>query len=303
MSALGTLTSTMPAIQWAILFFRPLHAFLLQDWGDRLESLDKVVKRTLVVEKAVGLIQGTSMLVSIKHNYNGRQCLELGCPMGKESGSGTVVPEGGYKVFLLEGTEGSGIGSEFLLARYPGLPCPDFVTTVAYLNKLGGTRSKALQLLATVILEWAESHLLSLSAVHLKGTLNKVADFRIVQTGNTESGLGPKSGGVCPDLPKRGEPQVELFASRENTKLPLFFSLHRHNGSLGVDALEHPWEFRLGYAFPQFQMVKKNARAETCSDSHSPILAKEGLVQYDSFLISQTVLTSSSQEGSSVSAQ
>lgn len=53
----------------------------------------------------------------------------------------------------------------------------DNTTVVAYINGQGSTKSRALQTLAEKILLWAESHLASLSAVHIKSTLNLVAHF------------------------------------------------------------------------------------------------------------------------------
>ncbi|CAL9694240.1 unnamed protein product [Knipowitschia caucasica] len=52
-----------------------------------------------------------------------------------------------------------------------------------------------------------------------------------------------------------GRAAVDLFASRENAKCPLFFSLGDANASLGVDALAHPWPTVLLYAFPPISLI------------------------------------------------
>ncbi|KAG8548674.1 hypothetical protein GDO81_024604 [Engystomops pustulosus] len=53
----------------------------------------------------------------------------------------------------------------------------DNVTTVAYLRHQGGTRNTELLLLSEKIFSWAEDNVLSLSAVHLKGEENAIADY------------------------------------------------------------------------------------------------------------------------------
>ncbi|XP_071984699.1 uncharacterized protein [Engystomops pustulosus] len=53
----------------------------------------------------------------------------------------------------------------------------DNTTTVAYLKRQGGTRSKKLQNISQKIFSWAEENALSISAVHLRGSENEVADY------------------------------------------------------------------------------------------------------------------------------
>lgn len=99
-----------------------------------------------------------------------------------------------------------------------------------------------------------KKHLLSLSAVHLKGTINKVADFLSRQ--KVQEAEWSLNSEVFALITRTwGHPQVDLFASRQNTQLPQFFSLHRDDSSQGIDALAHPWNFHLGYAFPPFQLI------------------------------------------------
>lgn len=126
----------------------------------------------------------------------------------------------------------------------------------AYLHRQGGRRSRSLQALATEILLWAEKHLLSLSAIHLKGTLNRVADFLSRQS-IQGSRVVSVSGGLRNDFHYVGTArgaEVDLVAS-EKAQIPQFFSLNNLEGSLGIDALAHPWRFHLCYACPPFQLI------------------------------------------------
>lgn len=132
----------------------------------------------------------------------------------------------------------------------------DNATAVAYINRQGGTRSKVLQSLAKGILSWAELHTLSLSAVHLKGTLNRVADFLSRnQILEAEWQLNPEVFQLI--VQKWGRPRVDLFATQENSQMSRFFSLNRNEASLGVDALAQDWKFHLCYAFPPFQLIPR----------------------------------------------
>ena len=63
---------------------------------------------------------------------------------------------------------------------------------------------------------------------------------------------------VCDNSPW-GSPEVDLFANRLNTQLPLFFSPCQDKEALGVDALLCPWPNRVCYAFPPTTILDKVA--------------------------------------------
>ena len=108
--------------------------------------------------------------------------------------------------------------------------------------------------LANQLLSWAEINLTSLSAVHLKGTQNLLADLlsrrKIVEA---EWSLNQEVFDMI--TIKWGLPQVDLFASQQNTKVQELFSLHRGDLALGIDALAHSWDSHLCYAFPPFPLI------------------------------------------------
>ena len=51
--------------------------------------------------------------------------------------------------------------------------------------------------------------------------------------------------------------QVDLFANKQNTCCPLWFSLGGDNPPLGVDALSHQWPSLRLYAFPLVPLLQQ----------------------------------------------
>jgi hypothetical protein len=47
----------------------------------------------------------------------------------------------------------------------------------------------------------------------------------------------------------------DLYASRENTQSPVFFSLRNRDATMGVDTLAHEWLRVLLYAFPTLSLI------------------------------------------------
>lgn len=116
----------------------------------------------------------------------------------------------------------------------------DSTVTAAYINRQGGLASPVLCNLATVLWQWAHPLFLSLRAVHVPGVLNSAAD--IMSRGGPQPGEWRLHPEVVSELWRRfGRAEVDLFASRESTHCPLFFSLGNDSPPLGWDALAHPW--------------------------------------------------------------
>ncbi|KAG8583453.1 hypothetical protein GDO81_008420 [Engystomops pustulosus] len=132
----------------------------------------------------------------------------------------------------------------------------DNTTTVAYLRRQGGTKSKFLSELSHQIFRWAETHFLSLSAVHLKGTENIEADFLSRVT------LDPHEWSLNPQTFREichiwGTPTLDLFATHLNNKSPKYFSLDHRGSPTGLDAFSHTWGSGLVYAFPPIPLIPK----------------------------------------------
>src|SRR4029434_7283357 len=112
----------------------------------------------------------------------------------------------------------------------------DNTATLAYINCQGGVHSPSLHHWATRLLLWAARHVLSLRAVHIPGHINCGADL--------SSRGDPRAADWCLHPQVIGQiwvhffkAQVDLFANRQNTCCPLWFSLGGDDPPLGIDAL------------------------------------------------------------------
>ncbi|XP_073720453.1 uncharacterized protein [Misgurnus anguillicaudatus] len=129
----------------------------------------------------------------------------------------------------------------------------DNTSVVAYINHQGGLRSRPLYKLARHILLWTQGKLLSLRAVYIPGCLNRGADVL------SRQGLRPGEWRLHPQVVESiwtrfYQAEVDLFASRETTHCPLWFSL-THPAPLGLDAMVQPWPRLRLYAFPPIALL------------------------------------------------
>ncbi|CAM4729294.1 unnamed protein product [Leuciscus chuanchicus] len=129
----------------------------------------------------------------------------------------------------------------------------DNTSVVACINHQGGLRSRPLSNLARHILLWSQGKLLSLRAAYIPGVQNIGAD--------TLSRQGPRPGEwrLHPEVVELiwrefGQAQVDLFASRETSHCPLWFSL-THPAPLGLDAMVQTWPRLRLYAFPPVALL------------------------------------------------
>ena len=131
----------------------------------------------------------------------------------------------------------------------------DNSTVVAYVNKQGGTVSRALCLLTSRLLRWTESFDVHLDARYLPGGSNVLADLlsRRGQVVGTEWSLHPQ---VARSLLRVwGNPSIDLFATCLHAKLLLYCSLVPDPQAVFRDAFRHPWDDLYLYAFPPFPLV------------------------------------------------
>ena len=131
----------------------------------------------------------------------------------------------------------------------------DNSTVVAYVNKQGGTVSRALCSLTSRLLRWTESLNIHLNARYLPGQSNVLADLlsRRGQVVGTEWSLHLQ---VARSLLRVwGNPLIDLFATSLNVKLPLYCSFVPDPQAVFEDAFRHPWDDLDVYAFPPIPLI------------------------------------------------
>ena len=136
----------------------------------------------------------------------------------------------------------------------------DNSTVVAYLMRQGGTASASLsQLAEEVLLSWFHRGV-RLTARHLAGVSNVLADAlsRRVPIRPTEWTLS--LGVLRPIWDRWGLPLVDLFAMQESARLPVFVSPVPDPRALAVDALAISWKEMSAYAFPPFALLPRVLR-------------------------------------------
>ncbi|XP_069600694.1 uncharacterized protein [Ranitomeya imitator] len=267
MSVLGTMTSCIQMVAWAQAHTRILQTHILSSWDGSPGSLDKKIRIPPHVKSSLtwwlqkeNLMRGVPWLqvpaVTITVDASGK-------------GWGATVDQHIFQGFWsAEITQQSSNYKELkaveevlkaavTLVQNSHLKIySDNMTTVAHLRHQGSTRHEDLKRISARIFSWAEEHVLSISALHIKGEINVQADFLSrTEVHPGEWSLNPE---VFQILVKRwGQPEVDLFANSQNAKVDQFFSLDPMNPGLAVDALVQPWTFSLAYAFPPLPILPK----------------------------------------------
>ena len=135
----------------------------------------------------------------------------------------------------------------------------DNMTTVSYINKQGGTHSLLLCRLALDLWDWCDHHQITISAVHLAGESNVLAD--VLSRGN-----------YCPTEWTLHRPTfmslwqvwdqlfVDMFASAQNAQLLVYYCLGSDPQASGSNALTMNWDMVHRYAFPPIALIPRVLR-------------------------------------------
>lgn len=130
----------------------------------------------------------------------------------------------------------------------------DNTTTISYINKMGGVRSPSCRDVGWEIWQWAEERNIWLTASHIPGQENIIADslsrnFSPAVEWELNQNIFEE---ICL---KFGTPDVDLFASRHNAKLMRYCSWTSDSYCEQVDAFSFGWFNEFYYIFPPFRLV------------------------------------------------
>ena len=130
----------------------------------------------------------------------------------------------------------------------------DNTTAIAYLNNMGGVKSKECFVVCKEIWTWAITRDLFLSAEHIPGSKNVLADkaSRIFDK-NTEWSL---KGSYFEEINNKfGRFEIDLFASHLNKKLDVYCAWKPDPFASFIDAFSGNWAQFHFYAFPPFSLI------------------------------------------------
>jgi len=133
-------------------------------------------------------------------------------------------------------------------------------TAVAYLLKMGGTRSASMLQIAQELWDYALSNQITLTAEYLPGKVNQEADWESRNCRDFSNWrLNPL---VFQSLNKIWGPlEIDLFADSMNTQLPKYMSWFPDPFAQGTDAFQILWKDLKGYCFPPFAMICRPQRS------------------------------------------
>ena len=157
----------------------------------------------------------------------------------------------------------------------------DNVTTIAYINHFGGTRSPELMRLATTLWNWCLSTGTRIRTTYVPSAFNPADAPSRRLTGQLEWAIDRK---FFRRLDQQWGPHhVDLFASPINHHLPRYMTWKPSEGAVGHDALQHLWK-PLGnvYLCPPWNLIspalQKNQTGEDNGDHYHTALAVSSLV-------------------------
>ena len=261
MSLIGLLTATEKQVHLGRLHMRPIQWHLKNNWRVP-ESLEKIIPLPRALHPHLQWWLEENNVLQGQPLHPVRHALEIFTDASKEGWGAHVneftargswsVPESKLHINYLE------LKAVFLALKEFQNLCVDKIvlvatdntTLVAYINKEGGMRLGPLCALLWRILTWCSQRQVTLKARHIPGRLNVIADelSRLGQTIQTEWSLLPEVfQQICNQWHR---PQIDLFATRFNHKLPQFVSPVPDSLAVAVDALTLPWEDLDAYAFP-----------------------------------------------------
>jgi hypothetical protein len=142
----------------------------------------------------------------------------------------------------------------------------DNTTAVTYVNKMGG-RVSLLSHLAETLWNWCLHQNIQVQAQYIPGEINQIAD-RL-----SRKGAEHQDWMLNPEIFQKinflwGPHKTDLFASRLNHQLPIFYSWHPEPGATAIDAFLQPWQNIQGWANPPFGLIGRvleKVRKDRCT--------------------------------------
>jgi len=270
LSLLGLLNSAVDAIPLGRLHLRPLQIYLLAHWAPTSKDLKALIPVKLdLLHDHLAWWQNRAftragMFLDLPdpqtHLFTDASTTGWGAHLETAYTMGTwTVPEAKCHINLLEllAVKYALLAFQTSLQNKSVLLMSDNSTVVAYLHNQGGTKSIPLYRISKEILLLAHRLHMVLQVKHIPGERNALADLlsRKDKVIHTEWTL--KQAVVDVIFGAWGKPNLDLFATRLNNRLPVWVSPMADPQAVGVDALSMSWKGMFAYAFPPFVILGK----------------------------------------------
>lgn len=142
----------------------------------------------------------------------------------------------------------------------------DNTTAISYVNRMGGIQYPHLNDLARSLWKWCEQRNLWVYASYVNTKENRADAASRVVNPDTEWSLSDET---FQDIIKYfGQPDIDLFASRDNAKCTRFISWKQDPDAVSVDAFTVDWQTYYFYAFPPFSLILKCLRKIIDDNAH-----------------------------------
>jgi hypothetical protein len=272
---LGLMAATEKLVPQGLLHMRPIQLALRSAWSQSLQSQQTVVWISPEVRAAIHWwTDPLNVMIGVPLHptppqitmYTDASVVGWGAHIGKSLISDTWSSQDQtlHINFLeLEAVRLALLHFQQEILGMSVLVATDNTTVVAYINRQGGTKSPNLCRLAEQMLLWTQERQISLTARHIPGKLNVIADLlsREHQVIHTEWMLHVDIFEMLCRLWER--PHIDLFATILNHQLPTYISPMPDEQAYGVDALSLSWTSMLAYAFPPFPLLARVIRKIT----------------------------------------
>ena len=127
----------------------------------------------------------------------------------------------------------------------------DNTTAIAYINRMGGTRSQTLSQAACDLWHWCLQQGITVSAVHLPGVMNSIADGESRSLQSSAKWMLERS--ICHIVIRTMGPcSMDLFATHQLRK---YASWRPVPFTIAMDTFTMSWQKEVGFAFPLFSLI------------------------------------------------
>lgn len=263
---IGLMISSAPAIELAMLYYRALENdkvdALKQNFGnfDSQMTLSPLSKADLLwwvnnVEKTSKKISQSQPDVVITTDASKEG---WGAVLGSTSTGGRWSPDECIQHINVLELEAVYFGLKSLCSEMTNTHIrvmSDNTTTVCYINNMGGSKSRPCNTIARKIWDFVISKNNTISAAHLPGKQNQLADKESrVFSDRTEWMLNRDIFNTLSQM--WGPFEVDMFASRLNKQINTYISWKPEPDAWAIDAFSVVWD-QYFYAFPPFCLIDR----------------------------------------------